>query len=136
MRRILRRPVQPTPVEQSMVTEWIEATLDEVRRREGEQAVPRYRSRYEDALFGEHVPVFGIAFVDSERKLWVSGPAWPSLDATPRHWSVFSREGYWLGDLEAPDGVRFVDSRGDLVLGLWHDDLDVPYVQVHRLVER
>ena len=133
LRRILRRPVDPVPVDQSMVNEWIEATLEEVRRREGEEAVPRYRSRYEDALLGEHVPVFGIAFVDSEDRLWVSGPAWPSLDSTPRQWSVFSKDGFWLGDLEPPEGVRIVDSRGDLVLGVWHDEFDVPYVQVHRL---
>lgn len=80
--------------------------------------------------------MLGIAFVDSEEKLWVSEPAWPSLDATPRHWSLFSKEGFWLGDVEAPGGVSIVDSRGDLVLGIWRDEFDVPYVQVHRLVGR
>jgi hypothetical protein len=40
----------------------------------------------------------------------------------------------WLGDLEAPDKLRIVDSRGDIVLGIWRDDLDVQYVQLHLLV--
>lgn len=134
LRRIMRRPVQPTAVDRSMIEEWIEANLDHVRQREGEGAVPRYRSRYEDALFGEHVPFFSTAFVDADGRLWMSGPTWPSLEEAPRHWSVFSDRGFWLGDLEAPERVRIVDSRGDLVLGIWRDDLDVPHVQVHRLV--
>ena len=133
LRRILRRPVQPTAVEPSMVEEYVEANLQWVRRREGEAAVPRYRRSYEEAHFGEHVPFFGSAFVDGDQRLWVSGPIWPSLQGPPRHWSLFSREGFWLGDLEAPEGVRIVHSRGDLVLGIWRDELDVPYVQLHRL---
>ncbi len=79
-------------------------------------------------------PFFGMAFVDSEDRLWVSAASWPSQDATPRHWSVFSKNGVWLGDLDAPEGVRIVDSCGDLVLGIWHDEMDIPYVQLHRMI--
>lgn len=134
LRQIMRRPIHPAPVDQSMIEEWIEANLDQVRRREGEAAIPRYRSMYEDAQIGEHVPLFGNAFIDADGRLWISGPTWPSLGGPPRHWSVFSDRGFWLGDLKAPERVRIVDSRGDLVLGIWLDELDVPHVQVHRLV--
>jgi len=131
LRRIIRRPVQPTPVEPSMVEEWIEGNLDRVRRREGDTAVPGYRASYEEALIREYRPLFGTAFADSEGRLWVLGA---SLDPSRRRWSVFSKDGFWLGDLEAPEGVRIVDSQGDLVLGIWRDEVDVPYVQLHRLV--
>jgi hypothetical protein len=134
LRRIIRRPVQPNPVEPSMIEEYVEAQLERVRRFEGEAAVPRNRRRYEEAHLGEHVPLFGMAFVDNGGRLWVSGSVWPSSGEPPRQWSVFSKEGVWLGDLEAPDGVRIVDSRGDLVLGIWFDEMDVPYVQLHRLI--
>jgi len=133
LRRILRRSVQPTPVEPSMIEEWIEANLENWRRYEGEDAIPRYRRGYEEAHYREYVPLFGTAFVDNDQKLWVSGPTWPSLQGPPRRWSVFSPDGFWLGDLDAPEGVSIVDARGDLVLGIWRDELDVPYVQVHRL---
>ena len=133
LRRILRRPVEPRAVEPSMIEEYIEAQLDRVRRNEGEAAVPRYRRRYEEGMHGEEVPLFGRALVDGDQRLWVSEPLWPSLSGAPRLWSVFSPEGTWLGDVEAPEGVLIVDSRQDLVLGVWRNQLDVPYIQVHRL---
>jgi len=133
LQRLQRRPIQPTAVEQSMVDDYVEANLQRVRSREGEAAVPRYRQSYEEGHFGEHVPFFGTAFVDGDRRLWVSSPIWPSLRGPPRHWSIFSQDGVWLGDLEAPEGVRILHSRGDVVLGIWQDELDVPYVQLHRL---
>ncbi len=136
LQRIARRPVQPRAVEPSMIDEYVEANLERVRRFEGEAAVPRYRTRYEEALFGEHVPLFWTAFVDGDQRLWVSGPVWPSLQGPPRQWSVFSKDGVWLGDLEAPERVRIVDSREDLVLGIWLDEMDVPYVQLHRLLSQ
>jgi hypothetical protein len=131
LRRIIRRPVEPASVEPSMVEEWIESNLDGVRRREGDARVPTYRALYEDAYIREYMPVFGGIFVDADGRLWVSGP---STDASQRLWSVFSEAGFWLGDLQAPEGLRIVDSQGNLVLGVWHDALDVPYVQLHRLV--
>jgi hypothetical protein len=134
LRRILRRRVDPTEVTPVMTQEWIDSQLEEVRRREGEEAVPRYRRGYEEAHFGEFLPFFEWAFVDMSRRLWLAAHSWPSDQGLPRLWSVFSPEGVWLGDLEAPERVRIVDSKDDLVLGIWLDELDVPYVQVHRVV--
>ncbi len=131
LRRIIRRAVEPIPVEASMVEEWIESNLDRVRRMEGEARVPTYRVSYEDAYIREYRPLFGGVFVDAEGRLWVPGS---NLDASRRLWSVFSDDGFWLGDLEAPEGLRLVDSQGDLVLGIWRDEMDVPYVQVHQIV--
>ena len=134
LRRILRRLVEPGEVEPSMIEAYIQASLDEVRSLYGESEVPRYRRRYEEATYGKQVPLFGAALVDRDQRLWVSEPLWPSLSGVPRLWSVFSAEGIWLGNLEAPEGLRIMDSRGDVVLGLWHDEFDVQYVQVHRIV--
>lgn len=132
-RRILRRPVVPGLVQEAEIEEYIEANLDRVRRFEGEAAVPRYRRTYEAASYGETVPLFGAAFVDEDQRLWVSGPVWPALQGPPGEWSVFSEEGVWLGDLQAPDRLRVLDARGDVVLGVWTDEFDVPYVEVHRI---
>ena len=93
LRRILRRPVEPAEVTPSMIEEYVEASLEWVRRIEGESAVPRYRRTYEGGTYGEEVPLFEHAFVDGDQRLWVSEPLWPSLSEVPRLWSVFSPEG-------------------------------------------
>jgi len=80
------------------------------------------------------LPYFEAAFVDGEQRLWLAAPSWPAFQSAPRRWSVFSPEGVWLGDLEAPERVWIVDSLGDVVLGIGMDELDVPYVQFHRLI--
>lgn len=134
-RRALRRPIEPRRVQQDDIDAYVEAQLDRVRRFEGEAALPRYRRSYEEASYGELVPLFGVAFVDRNQRLWVSGPVWPDVQGPPLEWTVFSEEGMWLGDLRAPDQLMVFDSRGDLVLGVWTDELGVPHVQLHRIVE-
>lgn len=134
LQRILRRPVQPTMVEPDMVDAWVESNLERVRRFEGESAVPRYRRRFDEMEYGEQVPLFGTAFVDADRRLWVSESLWPRVQGAPGRWSVFSPDGVLLGELDVPDGVRVLDSRGDFVLAVWPDELDVPHVQIHRLL--
>lgn len=134
VRRILRRPVQPVPVEPWMLEEYLEANLERVRQFEGEAGVLVFRRRFEEEwIYGEHVPLFGRAFVDADRRLWISAATWPRSRSAPSAWSVFSEEGVWLGDLEPPAGLRVLHARGDVVLGVWQDELDVPHVQLHRL---
>lgn len=134
LRRILRRPVQPRAVEPAMVEEYVEIQLEFVRRNEGEARVPDYRRRYEEATYGEDLPFFGAAFVDRDQRLWVSESPWPNANSEPRRWTLFSREGNWLTDVIAPENVKIVDSDGDVVLGIARDALDVPYVQLHRII--
>jgi hypothetical protein len=136
LRRILRRPVEPRPVVPAMVEAWITASLEDVRRSEGEAAVPRYRQEYEQGSFGDRVPLFDRAFIDGDARLWVGASSWPVIQSAPRQWSIFSREGTWLGDVAAPPQLRIVDSRDDLVLGVWQQEGEAPYVQVHRLLRQ
>lgn len=133
LRRILRRPVASRPVVPAMIDTWIAQNLEEVRRREGEAAVPRYRQIYDEASFGERVPVFERAFVDGDGRLWVGSSEWPDRLAVSVRWSIFAPNGAWLGQLDAPPQLRIVDCRDDLVLGIWQEEGDAPYVQVHRL---
>ena len=135
LQRIVRRPVSPTPVTEAMVQAYIETTLVSVRRFEGEGAVARYRRRYEEGTRGESVPLFGRAFADRDRRLWVSMGSWPDDSRAPTRWSLFSADGAWLGEVEAPDRLAIIDASGDLVLGIWTDDFDVPHVRVHRLIQ-
>jgi hypothetical protein len=133
LRRILRRPAEPLPVVPAMIETWIAATLEDVRRREGEAAVPRYRQMYEEGSFGDRVPLFERAFVDGDGRLWVGSSEWPE-ERAPSRWSIFATNGTWLGDVEAPSQLRILDCRNDLVLGIWQEEGDAPYVHVHRLL--
>lgn len=132
-RRIIRRQVEPRPVDESMIAEYKAGFLEWVRGFEGDAAVPRYERRFEEGAFGETVPLFSDAFVDGDQRLWVSASPWPAFPGISRHWSVFSPDGVWLGDLHAPERLRIMDSRGDTVLGVWWDEMDVQHVQLHRL---
>ena len=130
--RILRRPVQPRAVDPALIEEFIEGEVEQTRRSRGDEAVPAVRTRYADEPFGEYVPLFAMAFVDNDERLWVARSEWPSRD-WPRQWSVFSPEGRWMGDTEAPHRVRLVDADDDVVLGIWRDEFDVPHVRTYRL---
>jgi hypothetical protein len=134
LRRILRRPVSPRTVNDSLIAVHEEALLDQVRRFEGEARVPNYRRDFDEGEHGPTVPLFGKAFVDQDQRLWISESTWPSLDFRPSRWSLFSPEGFWLGDLEVINGLEVLDARGETVLGIWRNELDVQFVQLHRLV--
>ena len=51
----------------------------------------------------------------------------------PRRWSVFDREGRWLGSVETPAGLSVREIGEDYLLGTWKDDVGVEHVRVHRL---
>ena len=91
------------------------------------------RRRLEEGPWGDILPLFAAALVDRDGRLWIAASTWPSRDF-PRRWSLFSEDGVWLGDVVAPERLRILDARGDTVLGVWSDELDVPYVQLHRLM--
>jgi hypothetical protein len=134
LRRILRRPVEPSLVTPAMIEAFIESNLEEVRRREGEAAVPRYRQRFTEGSYGDRVPLFEYAFVDREARLWISSAAWPDRQAVPVRWSVFAANGSLLGDVTVPPQLRILDCRDDVVLGVWQQEGEAPFVQVHRFV--
>lgn len=133
LQRILRRPIQPRAVEPTMIAQYVEEQVQRVARTQGDEAAAATRELYQSESYGEEIPLFASAFVDRDQRLWVSESEWPS-EAFPTRWSIFSTEGIWLGDLEAPERVRVLDALGSTVLGVWHDELDVQHVQVHNLV--
>jgi hypothetical protein len=137
LQRILRRPVEPRPVERAMVEAWINANLEDRRRYEGPDAVARYREEFAKMPVGDKVPLFDErAFVDGDGRLWVGEAIWPALRGAPRRWSVFAPDGAWLGDVEAPDNFLVLDVRQDRVLGVSQAGGEAPYVEVHRLLRR
>jgi hypothetical protein len=131
LRRLLRRPIERRAVEPGMIQQYIETELDRIRRSQGEDAVVAARQRYEEEQFGEWLPLFSEALVDSDQRLWVAEAAWPAA-RPPSRWSVFAPEGYLLGDVELSDRLTPLDSRSDTLLAVWLDDVDVPHLQLRR----
>ena len=131
-RRIIRRQVEARVVDDALITEFIDGQLARIRASQGEAAASQMQTRLREDQYGDHVPLFQEVFVDGEERLWVGASEWPAMQS-PKRWSVFAQEGYWLGDVVAPEGLRVVDADRDLVLGIWRDELDVPHVQLHRL---
>lgn len=131
---VLRRTVEPRPVTDAMITEYMDGMLEWVRRTQGESAIPRYREHVEEGRFAEYVPFFSTAFVDRDGRLWIGESGWPRFEGLPKWWSVFDTTGVWLGDIEAPPNLMILDGMGDTILGVWRDSLDVQHVQLHQVV--
>lgn len=133
VRRLIRRPIAPRAVDPAMISEAIEEEVAEIRESQGEARAAEQRTWLEEQVWGDYLPLFQEAFVDGEDRLWVGSVESLGVGFASQ-WSVFSRTGRWLGDVSAPDRLRIVDANHDMVMGIWQDDLDVPYVQLHRLV--
>jgi hypothetical protein len=132
LRRILRRPIEPRAVEPDMVQMHIDRSVERVLRMQGEEAAAGNRRRLEEETYGETLPLFASALLDSDGRLWIAGSSWPA-EGPPERWSVFAPEGNLLGDIVLPDRLMPLDSRGDTLLAVWRDEFDVPHVQLHRI---
>jgi len=93
--------------------------------------------------FGAHYPAFTNILGGPGASVWVQrvrtaadmgeGVEFNPQDMGSPQWDVFDREGRYLGVVSLPD--RFAPARleGDLLYGVWRDDLDVQYVKVLRV---
>jgi hypothetical protein len=70
--------------------------------------------------------------IDSDGSLWVKEYSRPGVLRV--NWSVFSEDGVFLATVGTPPGLKVLDIGSDYVLGVWHDENDVEYVQTYRLI--
>ncbi len=131
-----------------------EHLTDEHLRRLGESLLPRLRFANPDAPIatveemvrenvarreadlGKPLALFRSPFGDAEGRVWL-----PSFDiAGPREgsppYTVFSPDGEWLGQVDAPPGLRILDVAHGRVLGVVTDEMDVQSVVVYELISR
>jgi len=90
---------------------------------------------FENGKVPDVVPAFSELHLDPVGRLWVSEYLPSPGDGELTRWRVFSAEGRPLGTVETPAGLRILEIGRDRLLGVWKDDLDVPYVREHRIVE-
>jgi hypothetical protein len=122
--RLARPPRVPTEAE---FTEW---KAEKTRNVRGVQAL---QDRYANALAAPRFPAYFYLKVDAGGNLWVQEYT-PKL-GEGRSWSVFDRDGRYLGDVEMPVRVRVFEIGDDVVLGVRRDEANAEYVSRYRLIK-
>ena len=134
LRRVIRRAYSHEPVTPEMISDFQAAYLEQAA---GHGGVPieRLREGLDLAHYGAALPSNSSAMeVDALGNLWVGHWVVPGDEVA--RWSVFDTDGRWLGEIDTPPGLTVKQITGDAVIGVARDDLDVQYVQVHRLEKR
>jgi hypothetical protein len=80
----------------------------------------------------DSLPVHERLEQDKAGNLWVEGYTVQEEDP---FWSVFARDGHWLGDLQPPSGLRITEIGDDYLMGVWADTLGVEQVRVYEIVK-
>lgn len=135
LERIIRHPVSARPVTQEdfegFVETFIRSQLPEGSGAPAEQ-VAALRRILEENPRGDTWPQLSSVDFDAEGNLWLERF---SKFGDPRApYDVFSPEGVWLGQVTLPPGRQRCFQFGeDFVLGVWKDQLEVPYVRMYSL---
>lgn len=79
----------------------------------------------------ETVPPHAELLVDADGNLWVQ--EWNASPSTRRHYRIFAPDGAFQGLVECPEGLRIFEAGSDYVLGIWRDESDVEFIQVHQV---
>jgi hypothetical protein len=97
-------------------------------------------------------PLMRAFLVDDRQNLWVRAypasvagrpdrydfgmPLWdrPGPDDSPESWTVFDPAGQLLGSVAVPGEFEVKAIRGDALIGVWKDTLDVEHVRSYRLL--
>ena len=143
--RIFTRPftLQPvTETDRSVILQAIEKAW-----RDAGMPPPAIAQMRSNVSFGEHFPAFQQILAGPEGSFWVQRIRRPS-DLPPEllenpdfqrlsgssDWEVFDREGRYLGVVTLPERFTPYRTRGSSMLGVWLDELDVPYVMKLEVV--
>lgn len=80
----------------------------------------------------EYLPVYAALLVDAEGYAWLRRYVAPGV-SPGRDWDVYAPSGAYLGVVHMPAGLEVFEIGTDYVLAKWRDDMEVEYIQVHRL---
>jgi hypothetical protein len=134
--RTVRRPFEPVPVAAEELS-----GLRESRRRTNAMMdsiigdrTPRPLPQPDpyDVPARETHPIFNRIIEDSDENLWVQHRI--SADSV-QTWSVFDREGSWLGEMEFPRRLSVRAIGRDAIAVVTRDELGVQYVRIFRLLK-
>lgn len=134
---VIRRRVEPVAVTDALR----ERALDQFVEEAGRAGAPpgMIRELRDQIPVARALPVIGdLWHSDPEGRLWVGlvGPGDHSgAPSVVRAYDVFGPDLRYLGNVPAPPGFELHRVDGELLYGSRRDSLDVPGVEVYRLVE-
>lgn len=79
----------------------------------------------------EFLPAYDWVAVDADRRIWARAGAAPGTDSA--EWRAFDSDGALWGTLRLPARDRVVDARGDTLILLRRDDMDVERIELWRV---
>jgi hypothetical protein len=88
-------------------------------------------SALDSAPFPAAMPAYERVLVDDSGNIWVLEYS-VRLDQ-PSRWSIFSREGEWLGNVLTPIGLRVEAIGRDWILGVWRDAEGAERIRMYAL---
>lgn len=131
--RRIRRTHTPVPVTPEAIAAY-KATVQLPTGSRGLQAQidSALMAALDSAPFPPAMPAYERVLVDDAGNIWVLEYA-VRLDQ-PRRWSVFSRDGQWLGNVLTPVGLRVEGIGSDWVLGVWRDAEGAERIRMYPLM--
>ncbi|MCJ7627689.1 MAG: hypothetical protein MUO50_04795, partial [Longimicrobiales bacterium] len=143
--RVITRDVERKPVEESDRNSILSALRDQYVQ----FGVPpaQIEQLMQGIGFADSYPAFGQIFLGPDETLWVQrirsardmaegaeeGFEFDAQDIGSPQWEIFDAEGRYLGVVTLPEGFTPVNAKGDLLYGVWRDELDVQYVMRLRV---
>ena len=107
------------------------AITDELRRPVIDVWTERGSPPYAEPAFPDSLPFFRSILLGDTGGTWVEREGGGVGAAA--EWDVFDPDGIYLGPVLLPNGFRPHDIRGNQMVGVWRDSLDVEYLQVRRI---
>jgi len=143
--RVITREVERKPVEESDKT----AILNTIRDQYGQFGLPpaQIEQLLQGIGFADSYPAFGLLFLGPGETLWVQRIRsakdmaegaeeefeFNAQDIGSPEWEVLDSEGRYLGVVTLPERFQPVNVKGDLLYGIWRDELDVQYIMRLRV---
>ncbi len=138
--RVITRDIEQKPVEESDKN----AIISAIREQYAQIGVPpaQLEGLIQGIGFADFFPAFGLIFLGPGETLWAQrirsskdmaegseeGFEFDAQDIGSPEWEVFDSEGRYLGVVELPEGFQPVNVEGELLYGIWRDELDVQYI--------
>ncbi len=130
VREVIRVTRDPLPVTERDIQAYGEALVAAAGNDNFRRMMERLIA---DMPFPTHMPAYAGFLVDAGGGLWVEEYNRPGDEIA--RWSVFQRDGVWMGTLVFPLRFEPLDIGDDYLLGLWRDADDVEHVQMYRLIK-
>ncbi len=143
--RIITREVERKPVEESDRN----SILSALQEQYAQFGVPpaQIEQIMQGIGFADSYPAFGQLFLGPDETLWVQrirsardmaegaeeGFEFDPQDIGSPEWEVLDAEGRYMGVVTLPEGFTPVNVKGDLLYGIWQDELDVQYIMRLRV---